>query len=225
MICKNCVVTAAVVVACVGGAFAFAQQDSKGKGQNPDANPHAAAPAGQPEMKLPPGWTMEDMQACAVAGTPGEQHAFLASHAGTWHGKETMWMGAGSDPMNTTCTAEVKPMWDNRFTRMNMSGEMPGWGPFHGEATMGFDNIAGKYVCSWIDNMGTMVMQGTGTLSDDKKTMKWTYNYTCPITKKAAVMRQTDTFISENEMKMEMWGMDPKQNKEYKMIEIHFTKK
>jgi hypothetical protein len=222
MNCKNCViVTSALAVACVAGALAFAQ-DSKGK--NPHADPHAAA-HGQPEMKLPQGWTMDDMQACMVAGTPGENHAFLASNAGTWHGQEKMWMGAGSEPMNTTCTAEVKPMFENRFTRMTLNADMPGFGPFMGEATMGYDNLAGHFVCSWIDNMGTMIMQGTGNLSPDKKTMKWTYNYTCPITKKPAVMRETDTFISANEMKMEMWGMDPKQNKEYKMIEIHYTKK
>ena len=27
------------------------------------------APAGQPEMKLPPGWTMDDMKACMLAAT------------------------------------------------------------------------------------------------------------------------------------------------------------
>ncbi|MFO0830720.1 MAG: DUF1579 domain-containing protein [Phycisphaerales bacterium] len=228
MNCKHCLfVTSALTIACVAGAIAVAQQD--GKAHTPKADPHAAKPtaqpAGQPEMKLPPGWTAEDMQACAVAGMPGENHAFLASHAGTWVGKETMWMGAGAEPMHITCTTEVKPMFENRYTRMTHSGEMPGWGEFHGEATMGYDNLAGNFICSWIDNMGTGAMQGTGTLSPDKKTLKWTYNYTCPITKKPAVMRETDTFISDNEMKMEMWGMDPKQNKEYKMIEINYTRK
>lgn len=223
MNCKNCLfVTSALVVACAGGALAFAQQGSDKHA--PKAEP-AGHQGGQPEMKLPPGWTMDDMQACVAAGTPGENHAFLASRTGTWHGQEKMWMGAGTEPMTLTCTSEVTSMWENRYVRSTMSGDMGEWGMFHGEATMGYDNLTNQFVCSWVDNMGTMIMNGTGTLSPDKKTLKWTYNYTCPITKKPAVMRQTDTFISENEAKMEMWGMDPKQNKEYKMIEIHFTKK
>ncbi len=227
MVCKNClVVSAAIVVACVGGAIAFAQNE---KPKAPPSNPHAnnphAAPQGQPEMKLPKGWTMEDMQACMVAGTPGEQHQFMASHAGTWHGKETMWMGPDSEAMNTTCTAVNTSLLDGRFVRVNVNSEMPGMGPFMGEGTYGYDNVSGKYVCSWIDSMSTGFSTGTGELSADKKTMTWNFTFNCPITKKPAMMREVDTFKSENEMTMEMFGNDPKTGKEFKMIHIDYTRK
>ena len=43
-----------------------------------DSSKDAKAPAGLPaDFKLPPGWTMEDMQACIVASAPGKQHEFL----------------------------------------------------------------------------------------------------------------------------------------------------
>jgi hypothetical protein len=31
-------------------------------------------PKAQPEMKLPPGWTEDDMKACMLAATPGKMH-------------------------------------------------------------------------------------------------------------------------------------------------------
>lgn len=219
MNCKNCLfVTSALVVACAGGALAFAQQGS-------DKHAPASHQGGQPEMKLPPGWTMDDMQACMVAGTPGEQHAFFGAQNGTWHGKEKMWMGPGTEAINTTCTATIASVFDGRYSRMTFSSEIPDMGPFSGEATMGYDNVTGEYHCTWIDSMSTGVMNGKGTLSADKKVMTWNYSYNCPITKKPTTMRQVDTYKSENEMKMEMWAKDPKSGKEYKMLDIDYTRK
>ena len=55
-------------------------------------SPDKSKPAGQPEMKLPPGWTAADMKACVDAGTPGKMHEFLAKGVGMWQGKNTMSM-------------------------------------------------------------------------------------------------------------------------------------
>jgi len=53
---------AAVGLAVVVGSIAIA-----------DSSKETSA-ATEPELKLPPGWTAEDMQACILAGTPGEMH-------------------------------------------------------------------------------------------------------------------------------------------------------
>jgi len=60
--------------------------------------PKPVTPA-QPALKLPPGWTMEDMQAIIAAGTPGKMQQYRAKGAGVWHGKNTMWMMPGADPI------------------------------------------------------------------------------------------------------------------------------
>src|SRR3712207_5784638 len=57
------------------GSFAVAEQPKN------DAAAQPAAAAEQPEMKLPPGWTAADMQACAMAAAPGEQHKQLTADA------------------------------------------------------------------------------------------------------------------------------------------------
>src|SRR6478672_8484168 len=87
------------------------------------------AKSGQPEFKLPPGWTMDDMKACMAAGTPGKMHEFLTKDAGEWTGKCQMWMGPGSEPMSSECTSTIEPIMDGRYVMAHMKGEMPGMGP------------------------------------------------------------------------------------------------
>ena len=185
----------------------------------------AARTAAQPEMKLPPGWTAEDMQACMAAGTPGKMHEFLAKEVGTWQGKTTMWMPGASEAMSGECTMTVTSMWDGRYVKGEMSGELPGMGPYSGEGLKGFDNVAGRLVSTWADSHSTGIMYGTGDLSKDGKTMKWQFNHHCPVTKKQVVMRQVETITGPNTRTMEMFGPDPKTGKEHRMMRIELTRK
>jgi hypothetical protein len=182
-------------------------------------------PAGRVEMKLPPGWTEADMQACMAAGTPGEMHKRLAQGAGEWRGKNTMWMGPGTEPVTTDCTTSVKPIMDGRFVKVEMAGEMPGMGPYRGLGIYGFDNVSQKLVATWIDNHGTGIMRGEGEMSSDGKTTTINYTYTCPINKKPAVMREVETVTGPNTKTLEMFGADPKSGQEYKMMSIQLTRK
>ena len=187
--------------------------------------PKDAKPAAQAEMKLPPGWTEADMQACMAAGTPGEMHKRLAQGVGEWRGKNTMWMGPGSEPMTTDCTTSVKRIMDGRFVKVEMSGEMPGMGPYRGLGTYGYDNVSQKFVATWIDNHGTGIMRGEGDLSSDGKTTTINYTYNCPINKKPVVMREVETITGPDTRTLEMFGADPKSGQEYKMMSIQLTRK
>lgn len=184
-----------------------------------------AKPAGQPEMKLPAGWTPEDMQACMAAGTPGKMHEHLAKAVGVWAGKSTMWMAPGSEPMKSDCTATITPLFDGRYTKCDWAGEMPGMGPYNAMGVYGFDNVSQKFVSNWMDNHSTGIMNGTGELSSDGKTMTWNYTYNCPMNKKPTVMREIETITGPNTKTLEGFAPDPKSGKEYKMMSIELTKK
>lgn len=212
----------AVVCIAAAGMFAVA-----GCANNGDANGDAK-PSGQlaqQEMKLPPGWTQEDMQACMIAGTPGEQHKRLAQDAGKWHGKTTMWMAPGTEPMTSQCTTTVTPVMGGRYTKAEIKGDMPGMGPYHGVGFYGYDNVGQKYVSSFIDNHSTGIMNGTGEPSSDGKTMTWTYTYNCPMQKKPTTMREVETWTGSNTKTFEMFGTDPKSGQEFKMMHIELTRK
>lgn len=192
------------------------------------AKPTTAQPGkdghAQPGMdQLPPGMTPEMMQACMQAGTPGAMHEFLAQGVGEWTGSCTMWMAAGTPPMKSESTMTITPMMDGRFFKYEHKGEMMGQ-PFNGFGLTGFDNVSQKFQSSWVDNFGTGMMFGTGELSSDKSTLTMTYTFNCPIQKKPVTMREVEHFNGDH-MTMEMFGPDMATGKEYKMMEIEFTKK
>jgi hypothetical protein len=184
-----------------------------------------AKPAAGEAPKLPPGWTMADLQACIVAGTPGKNHEFLAKGVGEWKAKSTIWMAPGADAITSEGASTMSPMMGGRFYKVEMTGEMPGMGPYNGFGIHGYDNVAGKFVSTWIDNHGTGMMTGTGELSKDGKTLTWDYQFSCPLTKKASKMREVETITGPNTKTLEAWGADPKSGKEYQMMSIELTKK
>jgi hypothetical protein len=184
-----------------------------------------AAFAQQPEAKLPPGWTEQDMEACMLAGTPGKMHEELAKSVGVWHGQNTMWMAPGADPMSSECTVTVTSIMDGRYTKYDWEGEMPGMGLFHGVGIYGYDNVSKKFVSTWIDNHGTGIMNGVGERSPDGKTTTWQYTYNCPITQKPALLQEIETITGPDRKTYEMFGTDPKSGKEYKMMKVELTRK
>ena len=186
----------------------------------------AKSAAGKPaaEAKLPPGWTEADLKAFMEAATPGEEHKRLVADAGTWQGKNTMWMAPGAEPIETEATTIITPVLDGRFIRLEMKGEMPGMGPYHGLAVQGYDNVTKKFVSTWIDNMSTSMAQGEGELSKDGKTVTWTFTCNCPLQEKPMTMRQIETTTGPGAKTIEMFGAEPKSGVEYKMMRIELTK-
>lgn len=177
------------------------------------------------QMQLPPGWTMEDVQACMQAGTPGKMHEHLMMDVGEWSGKTSMVMAPGTPAIESTCQSTVKPIMDGRFVQVEYSGEMPGMGRYKGTYIYGFDNVSQKFVAVGFDNMGTGIMTGTGDLSADGKVLTTVYTYNCPLTKKPVTMREIETAKNDKTKTLEMHAKDPKSGVEYKMMTIELTKK
>jgi len=73
--------------------------------------------------------------------------------------------------------------------------------------------------------MRSGIMNGTGELSTDGKVLTWKYNYNCPITKKPTVMREVQTHTGPDTFTLEMFGVEPHSGKEFKCMEIAFTRK
>lgn len=196
-----------------GGSAVRAQEQPRAAGEVP----RTAQPL---EVTLPEGWTMEDVQACVVAATPGEAHQLLLRDVGKWECKTSSYMAPDQDPVRGECVAVVTPLMDGRYIQVDMRGDLPGLGPYAGLGTFGFDIAKGKYSATWLDNQSTSMMVGVGNLSEDGKVMAWKFQYTCPITKKPTTMREVETYHSADEKTLEMFTINPKTGKESKMMQI-----
>jgi uncharacterized protein DUF1579 len=200
-------IASAVVGAGLAGAIALAQESKR---------------AG--ERKLPPGVSEADMKACEEAAKPGPMHEKLAKSAGTWTGTEQMWMAPGTEPTSTPTTWTIATVMGGRYLKTDVTGDMPGFGPYTGTGLSGFDNVSQQFVADWVDNMSTGIMQGTGELSADGKTLTWKYTFNCPMTKKPDTMREVQKFTSDGTMSVEFFCNDPKSGQEYKCMAAELKK-
>jgi hypothetical protein len=112
-------------------------------------------------------------------------------------------------------------MLDGRYLTTTWKGDMGGM-PFEGHGTHAYDNVAKSYESSWVDNMGTGIMHGTGTceaMSCTSTSEVWD-----AMTGKKVTMRSVTTWTGADSFKMEMYGNGP-DGKEMKMMEIVAKKK
>lgn len=137
---------------------------------------HGAVSAQEPqEGDAAAGMTAEMMAAWEQAASPGPEHEFLATMAGSWTLKGTFWMAPGAPPMESEGSSERTMIFDGRVLLEKMRSEWQGE-PVEGMAMTGFDNVAGSYWGTWVDNMGTGLMVSSGTCSENSCEFTGTYN-------------------------------------------------
>jgi hypothetical protein len=109
------------------------------------------------------GVSQEEMEARFMeAMTPNEQHKWLEDNfVGNFTYKQTVWMDPAADPIVSEGKAQGFMAFEGRFLKENMAGENAGM-PFMGENTLAYNTVDKSWDMSWIDNMGTGIMYGTG---------------------------------------------------------------
>jgi hypothetical protein len=154
--------------------------------------------------------------------TPGDVHKMLAESDGTWNEDITMWMSPGMEPSKHTSTAVNKMILGGRYQQSTHTGNFNGM-PFEGISLLGFDNAKKVFMSSWIDNMGTGIMQMEGTWDPATKAITFTGKSVDPATGKDVPVKEIFTFVDNNTQKMEMYMTQ--NEKEFKTMEMIFTRK
>ena len=197
-------VAALAVGIALGASTAFAD-DAKKAASKPPMDEKAA---------------MEMMQKLA---TPGEGHKKLDVFVGSWTFKASMWMDPSKPPEVTDGTSEQKWVLGGRFLEQRAEGKMMG-GPFSGFGYTGYDNYKKKYVSTWMDTLGTAMLEMTGTFDKSGKVLTSSGKMDDPMTGKSCTMRTKATIVGKDELHWEMWGPGP-DGKDYRMMEITYTRK
>ena len=177
----------------------------------------------KPKEQAPPGMSAAEQEAMMKAMSPGEQHKHLARLAGDWTFTNKMWMAAGAPPAESSGTMHGETILGGRYVQSVWKGNMMGM-DFEGHGTGGYDNVAKKYVSSWVDNMGTGILYSTGSCDADGKKCEEKGSMIDPMTGKESYMRSVTSWTGNDSFVMEMYGPDPS-GKEMKWMEMSVKRK
>jgi uncharacterized protein DUF1579 len=150
---------------------------------------------------------------------PGPAHQKLAGLAGTWNFTMTSFEDP-KNPMSSTGTCTSAMVMDGRYLQDTATGSMMGM-TFNGSGYTGFNNITKQYESTWIDNMGTGIMMGTGKETDPSTiTMNWTY--ADPMTGKVTKVKTITKIVDANNHTFTWYNQGG--GKEVKTMEIAYVR-
>lgn len=154
----------------------------------------------------------------------GEPHKMMAKASGTWDGEVTMWMADGAPPTTSKSTSVNTMLFGGLYQQSKHTGNMMGM-PFEGMSLSAFDNTTKEYVSTWIDNMGTGILIMKGSWDDASKSINLSGTYKNPANGLDCNMREVFKMVDDDHQVMEMYGPDPATGKEFKTMEIKYTRK
>lgn len=162
-----------------------------------------------------------EQKAWMAYSTPGDMQKKLAASNGTWKEEISMWMQPGTDPMKSTGMVKNEMIMGGRYQQSTFTGDFMGM-PFQGLSITGYDNARKVFVNTWVDNMGTGIMNSEGVMLPDGKSIEFRGKTTDPMTGNMMDFREVFTFVDKDHQKMEMYmtqGVTESKN-----MEILFTR-
>lgn len=133
-------------------------------------------------------------------------------------------MTPASKPQEMTGVNENKWIFGNRFIYEDVKGADPKM-PFEGIGILGYDNAAEAYTTIWLDNMSTGIMTGTAQYDPKTQTFAEKGTFSCPLTpKQRRRYHAVCKIIDDNHYTYEMYMTDPASGKEFKSMEISYTR-
>jgi hypothetical protein len=163
------------------------------------------------------------MEAAEKAHAPGPQHAWLKTNlAGSWTAQSKAF-GPNGQVIESTGTAEVKPIHGDRFMEEQFT-QMRMGKPVTGTIFYGYDNMRKKFTSAEIDSAGTGMTTISGTMDDATKTLTMTGLTWSMMLNKEVPMRLTLKVDSDKKHTIEIFGAGP-DGKEMKRLEIVYTRK
>ena len=163
---------------------------------------------------------------------PGENHKLLANGAGTWTYTVKFWMNPdpSAAPSESTGVAVTKEVMGGRFFTSEHTGKMQMPGPdgkmmdmeFKGFSMEGYDNAKKKFVSSWIDNMGTGIMNSEGTYDAATRTFTYHAEYE-PMPGMKTKIREVIKLTDKDHHTFEFY--ENRGGTEVRTMEINYTRK
>jgi len=219
------VIASAAITAAASVGFAQSSTPESSVSSTTGTTPPVSAPATTAASPNPAEMMKQMMEMAKL----NENHKLLADLAGSW--TYTVKMMEPGEPQSTSNgTLTRKPVMNGRFFLGEYSGsmKMPGADGkmkdfmFKGMSVEGYDNVKQKFVSSWVDNMGTGILNSEGTY--DPATKTFTYNGEVePVPGMKIPVREVIKVTDKNHHVFEWY--ENRGGQDTKTMEIDYTRK
>jgi len=149
--------------------------------------------------------------------TPGDMQKMLAAANGKWSEDITLWMAPGQPPSKSTGTVDYKMILGGRYQQGNINASFNGM-PYEAVSITGYDNMKKLFFSSYVDNMGTGVLNMEGPYDAATKTITLTGTELDPMTGKEMKMQETLKTVDDHTEVTAMYDITG--GKETKLMEI-----
>ncbi|MDD3020691.1 MAG: DUF1579 family protein [Alphaproteobacteria bacterium] len=160
-------------------------------------------------------------------GNAAEQSAVLDSLGGEWNFNLKYWSKEGADPQESTGTIVNEMVLDKRFLSGTLSAILNIGGQnihLNGMLYTGYDTAKKAYTSVWMDSLHTGMIIGTGQYDSKKHILEEKGNFTFPLLDKERRFRSVLEITDDKTHKILIY-ISGKDGKEYKAIEIDFSRK
>ncbi len=164
------------------------------------------------------------MQAWMKYAQPGKFHANLAPLVGRWSQTVKWWMAPGMEPDISTGSCEYKWILGGRFLLKEVKSGSDDES-FEGLGMIGYDNFKKKYTSMWTDTMTTAITTSYGTCDESGKVLTLVGNHDDVFTGKPNQTFKMVTRIINNDAHIDEWFMNGPDGKEFKTLEIIYTRR
>lgn len=155
--------------------------------------------------------------------TPNENHQVLEAFVGKWAYTGSFKMGPDAPAETMTGIMESELVYGGRFLKQDITGPWMGE-TFEGLGFIGYDNVKGAYISTWLDNVATGIMMQTGEYDAATKTLKLAGTCSCPMTgEKDRFSRSEWTVIDADHNTYSSYNLDSG-GKEFKGMEISYSR-
>jgi len=162
-----------------------------------------------------------------VFPSPGEFHKMLARSNGTWTGAGTMRFSADSDPVSSGASTLVNKMaMDGLYQVSEVKGSpAPGMGaPWTGLRITGYDNARKVFTRAMIGDGATNGVVMEGLWDEATRSITMPFKQIDRSTGKEHSLKEVYKIIDEDTEVLEIYGTDPKTGKEFKMLNVTWTR-
>ncbi len=153
----------------------------------------------------------------------GPEHKVLESLVGTWDANVKYYINP-IKPLESKGVMTRTMILGGNYLQESFQGDFTGKN-FAGLAIIGYDYNKDKFMTTWCDSMSTSMRLTQGSFDSRKKTLTSFGEEFEPNTKKMMKIRDVLKIISADEQVLEMYAQPAGADKDFKIMEVHYTRK